>query len=84
MGISKSEQTNANKVSASDRKGSAFFNEGAAFPHVRIKGLSSLLVALGLTHKGVADAATDNPIECVLLILSPAESPEILFRLLPW
>jgi two-component system, OmpR family, sensor histidine kinase KdpD len=70
------------EVITSERKGSTFFNEGAAFPHLRLKGLPSPLVALGLTHKGVADVATDNPIECVFLILSPAESPEIQLQVL--
>jgi two-component system sensor histidine kinase KdpD len=66
----------------SEGKGSTFFNEGAAFPHVRIRGLPSPMVSLGLTHKGVADVATDNPIECIFLILSPAESPEIQLQVL--
>jgi two-component system, OmpR family, sensor histidine kinase KdpD len=70
------------EVIASERKGSTFFNEGAAFPHVRLKGLPSPLVSLGLTHKGVADVSTDNPIECVFLILSPAASPEIQLQIL--
>lgn len=65
------------EVIKSEWKGSTFFNEGAAFPHARIKGLPSLLLSLGLTHKGVADVLTDNPVECVFLILSPAESPEL-------
>jgi two-component system sensor histidine kinase KdpD len=65
-----------------ERKGSTFFNEGAAFPHVRIKGLPSPMVSLGLTHKGVTDVSTDNPIECVFLILAPAESPEIQLQIL--
>jgi len=65
------------EVMERERKGSTFFNEGTAFPHARIKGLPSLLLSLGLTRKGVADVSTDNPIECVFLILSPAESPEL-------
>lgn len=69
-------------VIENERKGSTFFNEGAAFPHLRIKGLSSPAVSLGLTHKGIADVSTENPIECVFLILSPAESPEIQLQIL--
>jgi two-component system, OmpR family, sensor histidine kinase KdpD len=69
-------------VIESERKGSTFFNEGAAFPHVRIKGLATPFVSLGLTHKGIADVSTDNPIECVFLILSPAESPDIQLQIL--
>ena len=70
------------EVIESERRGSTFFNEDAAFPHVRIKGLPAPVVSLGLTHKGVADVSTDNSIECVFLILSPAESPEIQLQIL--
>ena len=57
-----------------ERQGSTFFNEGVAFPHARIDGLQEARVALGLTHHGIADVATDKPIEAVFLILTPAES----------
>ncbi len=70
------------QVVEAESKGSTFFNEGAAFPHVRVKGLSTSRLALGLTREGIADVSTDNPIECVFLILSPAESPEIQLQAL--
>jgi two-component system sensor histidine kinase KdpD len=70
------------EVIESDRKRSTFFNEGAAFPHVRVKGLSSPLISLGLTRKGVTDVSTDHPIESVFLILSPAESPQVQLQIL--
>jgi two-component system sensor histidine kinase KdpD len=57
-----------------EQQGSTFFNEGVAFPHARIDGLQEARVALGLTHHGIADVATDKPIEAVFLILTPAES----------
>jgi two-component system sensor histidine kinase KdpD len=69
-------------VMESERKGSTFSNEGAAFPHVRIRGLSAPLVSLGLPRKGVSDVSTEKPIECVFLILSPEEEPEIQLRIL--
>lgn len=56
-----------------EQQGSTFFNEGVAFPHVRIDGLEETRVALGLTHYGVADVVTDKPIETVFLILTPAD-----------
>ncbi|MHC1728453.1 MAG: PTS sugar transporter subunit IIA [Syntrophobacteraceae bacterium] len=70
------------QVIESERKGSTFFNEGAAFPHVRVKGLAAPLVSLGLTRKGLTDVSSDNPIECVFLILAPAEQPELQLRIL--
>ena len=65
-----------------EEQGSTFFNEGVAFPHVRVPGLKAPLVAVGLTQAGVSDVATDKPIEIIFLLLSPAEAPEIQVQLL--
>jgi two-component system sensor histidine kinase KdpD len=65
-----------------EEKGSTFFNEGVAFPHVRVDGLSVSGIVLGLTKEGVSDVATEKPIELVFLILSPAETPNIQVKLL--
>jgi len=65
-----------------ETQGSTFFNEGVAFPHVRVEGLAAPVIALGLTREGVVDVATDKPIEIVFLILSPAQSPETQVKLL--
>ena len=65
-----------------EEQGSTFFNEGVAFPHVRVPGLKTPLVAVGLTQAGVSDVATDKPIELIFLLLSPAETPDIQVQLL--
>jgi two-component system sensor histidine kinase KdpD len=65
-----------------EEQGSTFFNEGAAFPHVRIDALSSPTVALGLTRQGVSDVSTEKPVELIFLILSPAKDPEIQVQVL--
>jgi two-component system sensor histidine kinase KdpD len=65
-----------------ENQGSTFFNEGVAFPHVRVPGLKAPLVAVGLAQAGVSDVATDKPIEIIFLLLSPAEAPEIQVQLL--
>jgi len=67
---------------AREARGSTFFNEGAAFPHVRINELEKPVIALGITRKGIPDVATKKPIEAVFLILSPARDPDIQVRLL--
>jgi two-component system sensor histidine kinase KdpD len=59
-----------------EQQGSTFFNEGAAFPHARIDGLSRTVVSLGLTRFGVSDEPRENPVELVFLILSPADRPD--------
>ena len=65
-----------------EAQGSTFFNEGVAFPHVRVEGLAAPVIALGLTREGIIDVATDKPIEIVFLILSPAETPDTQVKLL--
>jgi two-component system sensor histidine kinase KdpD len=65
-----------------EAQGSTFFNEGVAFPHVRVKDLGAPIIALGLTKKGISDVATVKPVEVVFLILSPARSPDAQVRLL--
>ena len=59
-----------------EQESSTFFNEGVAFPHARIEGLDAPTVALGLTGQGVVDVATEKPILCVFLIISPAQKPD--------
>jgi two-component system sensor histidine kinase KdpD len=57
-----------------EEQGSTFFNEGVAFPHVQFDGLTSPVIAVGLTRFGVSDVSTEKPIELVFLILSPAQT----------
>jgi two-component system sensor histidine kinase KdpD len=65
-----------------EEQGSTFFNEGAAFPHVRLKGLGAPVISIGLTKKGVSDVTAEKPIEIVFFIVTPDESPDIQVRLL--
>jgi mannitol/fructose-specific phosphotransferase system IIA component (Ntr-type) len=65
-----------------ERQGSTFYNEGVAFPHIRLPGRAKSLIALGLTRQGVSDVAAEKPIEQVFLILTPAETPDAQVRLL--
>ncbi|HEY3278738.1 MAG TPA: PTS sugar transporter subunit IIA [Syntrophorhabdaceae bacterium] len=65
-----------------EAQGSTFFNEGAAFPHVRLPGLPAPLVALGLAKQGISDVSTEKPVQLVFLILTPEEKPEVQIRIL--
>lgn len=65
-----------------EEQGSTFFNEGVAFPHVRIDSLITPVVALGLTRQGVSDVSTEKPIEFVFLILSPTQNPDTQVQVL--
>jgi len=65
-----------------EEKGSTFFNEGVAFPHIRVRGLVFPIVALGITKEGVLGVASEKPIELVFLIVSPEEAPEVQIQVL--
>jgi two-component system sensor histidine kinase KdpD len=65
-----------------EAQGSTFFNEGVAFPHVRVNGLTTPVVAIGLTKQGVSDVSTEKTIEIVFLILSPAQTPDTQVQVL--
>jgi len=71
-----------NAILQREEKGSTFFNEGVAFPHVRVNGLTRPVVSLGLTRQGVSDEPTEKPVEFVFLILSPAEKPDEQIKIL--
>ena len=71
-----------NAILEREEKGSTFFNEGAAFPHVQVNGLTNSIVSLGLTRQGVSDEPTEKPVELVFLILSPAENPDEQIKIL--
>jgi len=71
-----------NAILEREQQGSTFFNEGAAFPHARIDGLTNSIVSLGLTRQGVSDEPTEKPIEIVFLILSPAQNPDEQIKIL--
>ncbi len=70
------------EVMKREEQGSTFFNEGVAFPHVRLDHLTAPVAALGLTKQGISDVETEKPIELVFLILSPAEIPEAQIKVL--
>jgi two-component system sensor histidine kinase KdpD len=71
-----------NAILEREQQGSTFFNEGVAFPHARIDGLTNSIVSLGLTRRGVSDEPTEKPIEIVFLILSPAQNPDEQIKIL--
>ena len=71
-----------NAILEREQQGSTFFNEGAAFPHARIDGLSRSMVSLGVTRQGISDEPTEKPIELVFLIFSPAQDPNEQIRIL--
>ena len=72
----------ARKIREREQQGSTFFNEGVAFPHARMEGMDTPRVALGLTRAGIADVATEKPVQVVFLILTPLPSPSAQLQVL--
>ena len=70
------------QIMAREEQGSTFFNEGVAFPHVRVDGLAAPMVVLGLPREGISDVTTETPVEIIFLILSPARTPDLQVKLL--
>jgi two-component system sensor histidine kinase KdpD len=65
-----------------ENESSTFFNEGIAFPHVRVATIKEPLVALGIPSRGVLDVPTETPTRLVFLILAPASDPSVQVRIL--
>jgi two-component system sensor histidine kinase KdpD len=70
------------KVLEREEQSSTFFNEGVAFPHVRIDHPAAPAVAVGLTKQGIEDVNAEKPTEVVFLILSPERTPDTQVRIL--
>ncbi len=65
-----------------EKESSTFFNEGVAFPHLRLEGDLSTIIALGIIPQGIANLATTIPVRLVFLILSSLQHIEIQSKLL--
>ena len=59
-------------VAKREEQGSTFLNEGMAFPHTRIEGLTNPVLAMGIARQGIADLESGFAPYFVFLILSPA------------
>ncbi len=60
-----------------ERKGSTGFGRGVAVPHVKHKGVTRMVAAIGLSARGVDFSALDRqPVYSVVLLLSPEDRPE--------
>ena len=65
-----------------EKESSTFFNEGVAFPHLRLEDESLPKIALGIIPTGIADAATVEPIRLVFLIVTSLRQSDIQAKLL--
>jgi len=65
-----------------EKESSTFFNEGAAFPHLRLEDDSPPRIALGVMSKGIADVSTIQPIRLVFLIVTSVSQNDVQAKLL--
>jgi two-component system, OmpR family, sensor histidine kinase KdpD len=71
------------KVKKREDQSSTFFSDQKiAIPHIRLEGISSPLIAIGLTKKGFKENFHINPINSVFLVLSPAHLPNAQIQVL--
>ncbi|MEW6113467.1 MAG: PTS sugar transporter subunit IIA [Thermodesulfobacteriota bacterium] len=61
---------------------STFLGDGMALPHARIEGLTIPVLALGVARQGVEGVQSSHTAHLILLILSPADNPNVQVELL--
>jgi two-component system, OmpR family, sensor histidine kinase KdpD len=71
-----------NKLMEREKESSTFFNEGVAFPHLRLAGDFSPRVSLGIIPGGIANISTAKPICLVFLVISSLNQVEIQGKIL--
>lgn len=60
-----------------EKRGSTGIGHGVAVPHLKTLDVSSVIVAIGLSDRGVEFNALDRqPVHAVFLLVSPEERPE--------
>jgi mannitol/fructose-specific phosphotransferase system IIA component (Ntr-type) len=65
-----------------EKESSTFFNEGVAFPHLRLEGNFSPRLSLGIIPGGIANISTTKPIRLVFLVISSVNQVETQARIL--
>lgn len=56
--------------------GSTGIGEGVAIPHCKVKNLDGVIVAIGVSHRGVDFAAEDQQaVRLLFLVVSPEDKP---------
>jgi PTS system nitrogen regulatory IIA component len=58
--------------------GSTGLGDGLAIPHCKLKELSDVVLAVGVSHRGIDFLSSDGvPVTLVFLVLSPADAPAL-------
>jgi mannitol/fructose-specific phosphotransferase system IIA component (Ntr-type) len=68
----------ASRLVERERMGSTGLGEGLAIPHCKLKELSEVVLAVGVSHRGIDFHSSDAvPVTLVFLVLSPADAPAL-------
>lgn len=61
-----------------ERMGSTGLGGGLAIPHCKLREISDVVLAVGVSHRGIDFGAADGlPVHLVFLVLSPADAPAL-------
>jgi two-component system sensor histidine kinase KdpD len=66
-----------NRLLQREKESTTFFNEGVAFPHLRLEEETEPRIALGIIPAGIADVHTVEPIRLVFLIVTRRQQSDI-------
>lgn len=68
----------ARRLVEREAMGSTGLGEGLAIPHCKVRELTDVVVAIGISQSGVDFHAADGePVTVVFLVLSPADAPAL-------
>ncbi len=78
VGVVKDGEDVARRLVERERMGSTGLGSGLAIPHCKLKELSEVVLAVGVSRRGVAFPSSDGvPVTLVFLVLSPADAPAL-------
>jgi mannitol/fructose-specific phosphotransferase system IIA component (Ntr-type) len=77
-GVVKDGEDVARRLVERERMGSTGLGDGLAIPHCKLKELSQVVLAVGVSCRGIDFLASDGvPVTLVFLVLSPADAPAL-------
>jgi two-component system sensor histidine kinase KdpD len=71
-----------NRLLRREKESSTFYNEGVAFPHLRLEEETEPKIALGIIPAGLVDVHTVEPIRLVFLIVTSLGQSDVQAKLL--
>jgi len=70
------------KVLTREHQGATYLNDEIGFPHCRIEGIHNPILVLGIAKAGILDPVTGGTVRFMILVLSPAENPDIHIKMI--